>query len=255
MNKSEPDVFGRIREQVGIRVEDHAGLRSSDPWKAEQKHLARLTFDFVEGIRASVLAFTRCPEANKWLLQSSADDLIETAIAIHMLATNGALNAGRRELRYLLELAVKAVFVDQQLPASAELKERQRFTHTDVPRSSAEVIGDVKLLVLPAGSDLPISVKNAFGMLSGYVHVSIVQLEERTRRERSGRSIGFESIAEVRAHTAILSKVFDMVLALEFIGIGGMFTGDVLDTMKALRPDWKFFKTRYVAEVARTLGR
>jgi hypothetical protein len=84
-----------------------------EQYLAQQVALGRLMQDFILAIRSAAIAFTRYPESNRWLLHRFVDDLLESTIAIFVIARQGVFNVGRRELRYLLEAVVKHVFVDQ----------------------------------------------------------------------------------------------------------------------------------------------
>lgn len=93
----------------------------------------RMTAVFLRAIRVANLAFTRYPESDKWLVQRLTDDFMESAISIRVLAAQGAFNVGRREMRYLIEAAVKHVFVDQQVSGDTPLADRPAFLG-DLPR-------------------------------------------------------------------------------------------------------------------------
>lgn len=93
---------------------------------------------------------------------------------------------------------------------------------------------------------------SAFGNLSGYTHMSVKQLDERLKRAEEGEFIGFESPAIVRAFNKLLAQVYDLALTLLFEGIGPSFTGDVFVQVLDSKPDWKFHKGRFMADVSAT---
>lgn len=121
----------------------HVALRSTDGWKSEEQQVIALCFDFIELVRTTAHAFTRYPDAESWLLQSAMDEFVESAIAIWQLTDSGIYNPAYRELRYLLESAIKFSYVDQKLPGPTPLPDRQRWLHANVPRGSISVVTDL----------------------------------------------------------------------------------------------------------------
>jgi len=246
------DAFETAARDRAERITAHDKVRDSADFIGEQARLQRLTKDFIEAIRAASFAFTRYPDSEKWLLQSSTDDLLESAVAIHALAEQGVFNAGRRELRYMLELVVKCVFVDQQLPGGTPLDDRVTFAKDTnrVPRSSVDVADQLVIRMLSDPELLANEVRGLFGSLSGYVHVSGTQFDERFVRAKRGELVGFESVKSLRAFNAALTNAYDILLVLIFEGIGPMFTGDLFIQLFDSDPKWKFHKTKYTAQVS-----
>lgn len=193
------------------------------------------------------------PEFRHWLLQGSFDDLLESVIALPSLAGDGMVNVARRELRYLLEATVKYVYVDQQVDRGTPLAERVRLLGdtTKVPRSSISPIDDIKLSMIEDPKQLRDAVHSAFGALSGFVHPSRKALEERLARAARGEFGGFEGPAVHETFSRLMSQTLDVVLSLVFQGIGPAFTGDVFIEVLDDRPDWKFHRTKFTAEVSR----
>jgi hypothetical protein len=180
------------------------------------------------------------------------DDLLQSAMAIFALGRQGVFNVGRRELRYMIESAVKAVYVDDSLPGSTPLSERITMAgdNSQVPRSSVEVVDRLPLRMLTDRDSFTSAVKSGFGKLSGYIHISKQQLEERVRLVERGEFIGFESPATLRAFNEVVKQTFDLVLVLVFEGIGPAFAGDLFVTVLDDRPDWKYHRGRFVKQVS-----
>lgn len=244
--------FGALAASLEERIRQHDDLRDSADFQAEQKRLRRMTKDFINAVRGASLAFTRYPNSGAWLLQSSMDDFIESAVSIHMLGEQGVFNVGRRELRYVLEAAVKAVYVDQQLPGKASLDDRVAYfaDRGNVPRSSVDVVDRLTLRMLPNREEFCADVHSAFGALSGYTHVSKKMLDERVRRVSRGEYLGFESTKTLRAFSALVARTYDVVLATVFEGIGPMFTGDLLVHLFDHKKKWSYSKTTYVGAIS-----
>lgn len=245
--------FARLAERLAEGITTHEAIRNSDDFLAEQKHLRRVTQNFVTAIRLVSFIFTRYSDGQRWLLQSSIDDFLESAISIVTLAEQGVFNVGRRELRYMLESAVKCVFVDQALPGDAALVDRIAFASdaVRVPRSSVDVVDQVRLGIVPNPHEFRSAVHSTFGTLSGYTHVSKRQLEERYRRSERGEFSGFESATTLRTFVRLMVQTYDLVLALIFEGIGPSFTGDLFVEIFDEEKRWAFHKTRFVKQVSR----
>jgi hypothetical protein len=251
-NNAEADPLQDAARDLAARLAEYELVRDSDEYQAQHVFLQRLTQDFVLGIRSAWIAFTRYPEAEKWLLQSFTDDMLESAVAVLALAEQGVFNVCRRELRYMLEAAVKYVYVDQQVPGDTPLSDRLNVVadQSRVPRSSVDPIEGVTLRMLMGPPRFVASVHSAFGLLSGYTHVSQPQLEERLRRVERGEFSGFESAATLSAFNRVVRRVYDLVLTLVFEGVGPAFAGDLFVQVFDPRTDWKFHKGEYVREVS-----
>jgi hypothetical protein len=244
--------FAALAAKLEERIRQHDELRDSTQFRAEQNRLRRLTADFVDAVRSAALVFTRYPSPERWLLQSSMDDFIESAVSIHMLGEQGVFNVGRRELRYMLESAVKAVYVDQQLPGDASLSDRIAYlgARGNVPRSSVDVVDRLTLRMLQDQEKFCAEVHSAFGALSGYTHVSKKMLDERVRRVTQGDYMGFESPKTLRAFSALVAKTYDVVLATILEGIGPLFAGDLFLHHFDDKTKWSYSKTSYVVAIS-----
>jgi hypothetical protein len=246
------DPFRLAREALDDRIKDWQGVAGGEQYVAQITALDRITEDFISAIRAAALAFDRYPHSDTWILQRSIDDFLESAVAIRALAREGIFNVGRRELRYLLEAAVKNVFVDQAVDGDATLEHRIAFLNDrrNVPRSSVDPVDHLTIRMLPDPATLKTAVRSAFGNLSGYTHLSKTQLEERLRRYARGEFSGFESPATLEAFSRLLVQTYDVVLALVLEGVGPSFAGDIFIGVFDDNPTWRFHKTKFVGEMS-----
>lgn len=240
----------QLRESLQAKRAEHEEDRASDQYRAEVKTLDALTQDFVSALRFAAIAFTRYPDHDEWMLQRFTDDLLESAISVLLLAREGVLNVGRRELRYVLEAATKYVFIDQQVQGATPLAERVALLGdtTRVPRSSVEPIHEVTFRLVE-GKPFRDAVTSAFGALSGYTHASKQQLDERLRRAARGEWTGFESAATLRTFNRLLFRTYDLVLVLIFEGIGPSFTTDLFEQGLTDQEKWRYHKGRFAQEV------
>jgi len=247
---SDLDPFAAARRRLDADVAAHATVRASKRYQDAQTHLGRLLADFALTLRLSAIAFTRYPHAQKWLQQANVDDLLESVVAIPLLVEQGILNAGRRELRYLLESLVKFVHVDQQLSGETRLQDRVAFLADQVPRSSIDPIDKLTLRLVSDPDAFRSAVKQAFAALSGYVHPSHHQIEERLRRAARGEFSGFEGPKVVEGFTKLTSQTLDLAVVLICEGIGPDFTGDLYVQLFDEYPRWNFHRTKFVAQIS-----
>ena len=246
------DPVEAIEESISSRVRDHDVLRDSNEFRSEQVYLDRLTRDFALGLRAASFAFTRYPENSEWLLQSSFDDLLESAISVDLLGHQGVFNVGKRELRYMLEVVVKVVFCDQQVAGNTKLADRIGFINDprQVPRSSVSVVDDLVFRMVIETQRFIEDVHSAFGSLSGYTHPSKTQLDERFRRAGRGEFSGLESVATLRSFNQKVAACYDLILSLVFEGIGPTTTGDVFIEVLDHEDRWSFRRSKYLRQVS-----
>lgn len=246
------DPFVQAERDLEEQIREYEAVQKSGSYQSELAHLDRLTQDFLKGISAAVFAFTRYPDGHNWLLQTFTDDFLESSVSVRALAREGVFNVGRREMRYMVEAAVKYVFVDQQVPGPASVAERIGVLGdtSKVTRSSVDQIDQIRLRMLPDEKKFRDAVHSAFGNLSRYTHLSRTQLDERLRRADQGEYSGFENAATLGAFSRLLFQVYDLVLTLVFEGIGPSFTGDLfIQTFDDIQ-DWKYHKGRFVSQVS-----
>jgi hypothetical protein len=128
----------------------YEAVQESAPYRAQSVYLYRLTTDFILAVRAMWLAYTRYPGSENGLQHRFTDDFLESALSIWALASQGIFNAGKREVRYMLEAAAKYVFVDQQVDGSASLPARIELLNNTslIPRSSVDPVDRIKFRML-----------------------------------------------------------------------------------------------------------
>jgi hypothetical protein len=250
----ETDPIQQLSQELDRRIGEHASIQDSDGFRAQQVLLTRLTSDFVLALRATRMVFTRYPGSGNWIQNRFSDDFLESAVSIGALARQGVFNAGRRELRYMLEAVVKCVFVDQQVPGNTDLQARLAVLNDTslVPRSRVGPIDRIQLRMVSNPKAFTDAVHSAFGSLSGYTHMSVKQLDERLKRAERGEFTGFESSATVEAFSRLLARIYDLILVLLFEGVGPAFTGDLFVEVLDSEPDWEFHRGSFVREVSST---
>src|SRR5690348_6524950 len=96
------------------RAAAHAAVRASEPYQAQLRELAALTDGFLRATRLAWLASTRDPATRQWLFWRFTDDLVASAIGVADLIHEGVDRTARRELRFMLELVIRNLYVDTE---------------------------------------------------------------------------------------------------------------------------------------------
>jgi hypothetical protein len=118
-----------MKEQQA-RIEAHEKLRQSQPYTDATMRVQRITLDFVETVRAAWFFATRDPNSGKYVFWRFTDDLLGSALAIRMTSREGIDTVPRRELRFMLELAIRNAYVDL-VYASAETSLDTRMAYVE----------------------------------------------------------------------------------------------------------------------------
>lgn len=245
-------LFAQMRKQVELKREQHKAVVESSEYQSQLARLSQLTFDFIATLRLCWFATTRAGEwVDKSLFMRSVDDLMQSTVLIRTAIHEGARNAARRELRYMIELAIKALFVDQKMPTST-LEHRLVFFTRKVDSSSISSVKDLAFNIL-ASVEADTVVKKllaAYSRACEYVHPSVRQIQERLELADNGISPGFETADELRQSNDELFEGLSLVLVLLFEAIGGSFSGDIWETGGLSdRDDWVFHGHPLVAAI------
>ncbi len=231
----------------------HPLHQSSPALQAELKHARRLFDDFIVAWAASRIAARRIPGfVDTSLVFRFADHVLESATAILMLTSEGMHGPLRRELRHLLEHAVKLTAVDQRSPG-APLTERLDYLGAEIPRSSVDV-GDLSFWGLSPATQLELKsvVRSDFRSLSAYVHPSSGQLDRRLQADSAGSYLGFEGTKDLNTVNRLVRRIYDVVLVHTFECLGHGITGDVFVQVLDERTDWICHRTKFVSELSRS---
>lgn len=237
-------------EEVALRGEAHAVLRETPEYRAQLERMQRDAMAFADTLRTAMLTATRAPNFvdNSFFLRN-IDDLASSAVMAAFAFREGGMNAGRRELRFLLELAVQATYVDETSGAADFATKIELFDRRKKPNS----VDHVKDLDLPLLGDarerFTRHVVRSWARASEYVHPTRRQLEEKLALRARGISPGFETADELRVCADALFHACAIAVVLTFHVVGPSFTGDMmvdgLDTADA----WPFHASPFVARV------
>jgi hypothetical protein len=238
------------------RMEAHEELRESQPFADATTRLQHVTIDFVETCRTAWLFATRDPNFQKYLFWRFTDDLIASALAVWMTSRDGIDTVPRRELRFMLELAIRNAYVDLVAFASGETPLETRMAFVEHKLKGDIVLLDEMPLTIYWVDPSPFTteVKNRlYGELSDYVHPSHEQMQRRLALADRGVFLGFETAAELDEFTDLLVRTYDVVLAVVFLELGPSSTSDLLPLFIE-RPEWSFGTSRFVQEIVAKLS-
>ncbi len=245
-------IFAEWRQRFEAKQEQHKAVVETPEYQSQLSRLKHLAFDFIATLRLCWIATTRAGEwVDKSLFMRSIDDLLQSAVLIRMAVHEGARNPARRELRYMIELAIKASYVDQKMPTST-LENRLIFFNHKVDASSIASVKELSFNIL-AAAEADIVVKKllaAYSRACEYVHPSVRQIEERLELAEKGIGPGFETADELRQSNDELFEAFSLVLVLLFEAIGGSFSGDIWETGELRkREGWAFHGHPLIAAI------
>lgn len=254
MTEPSDNPASQYRDDFMQRESGHAAVRASQAFQQEIERLNRVTIGLIDIVRLSWAQSSRHrPIIDELLMYSATDDTLESLIAIRELVASGVHNVARRECRYLLELATKHLYVDQQLPnvTTTSREDRLRFLTDEVPRSSIEPVRNVNVLVGAGFSEVDFrnDVKGLWSKMAGYIHPSAIQTEERLRRAARGAFIGFEDPKALREIVADVVRVYDLLGVMWLMAAGPSAAGDVLVMLD--QPRWAFARTKWLPAMSR----
>ena len=231
-------------DALNEKIMAHNEHRKSEPFAAQSKRLARISRSFVMTVHACVLASTRYQSfSENSLFLRNADGWIESCAAVSSLTEIGAMNAARREERFMIQSTIRYLYVDQQ-NATQDYEAKIVFLRDQVDRSKINMIDDLTFWALDSSerSGFIAEIRDCYVKACSFVHASESQIRLRERLNLKGRYIGFESAEEFEKRNRELFRLLDLLLVFCFESVGPSFTEDVLDAVQSTYPEWCFAK-------------
>lgn len=228
----------------------------SPEYVAEMTFVERMTFDLIRVLHLCIEYSGRAGEySENSIVVRSTEDLAQSIIAAWSLVRDGLITPIKRELRYVLESAVKHLYVDQQMEGRkpvATLVERLDYLHANVDASGIDVRSQLKLEAFHPddAKQFVDELYCTYRECCAYVHVSRRQIEERLDLAARGRSLGLETAEELRKIGRLMFRTYDIAMALFFHGYGLPMSGDIFINVLDDLADWKFHKGKYVSVVS-----
>jgi hypothetical protein len=247
------EIFRKILDDIKNKIQSHQiKVIDSQQFQENIKYFSDFTFDFIDAIRAISLYSTRAKDIyEKQLTIKASDDLIQSAVGIRSLVMDGVHNMAKRELRYLIEMFVKYLIVDQEL-SEKTIKEKTEYLSTNIPNASIDVIERMRTYFAPSHeSEFKSEVSDFFYKFCSYVHPSQRQIEEQISKYKKGFNIGFESAKELSDISKLTFRAYDMLLIMAFTGLGQSMSGDIFIDILDKNSKWKFHKGKYTARFSK----
>jgi hypothetical protein len=213
---------------------------------------------YLEGINADLLAAqtyvrlqgTRYSAAEDYLMFRFAPHLSESILAIMLSAKEGLQNAARRELRFLLEVAVKLSSRDFHM--GAETFDERLAGLADRGKRFEDYVSELRYFdEFEKPEEANAAILSLYGGLSLYVHAAIPQFEATMIRSNKGEDAGMESIATLNRFNSLAFQVYDLVLVRMFFGLGLSMAGDIFTSALDNQSKWRFHKGKFVSRMSR----
>lgn len=176
------------------------------------------------------------------------DDITQSTISIETLTKEGITNTCKRELRYLIELAIKSTIITKT-SIKTDINEQIEEYKTLLNSSNINPINKLQLdFFNPQDEEeFKTEVKKTYGLLSKFTHASSEQITERIGRVINGRTIGFEGVEELVDLNELIEKVFSQVIVFIFNSVPSYVVGDYLVESNGDINNWYFKKSKYIS--------
>lgn len=240
-------------EKIQKKHEKHKReVLESKEYQKELSNYIKTISDFGNGLKFCQLMAMRSPDfINSNLFFQNLDHFFESSVALIVLGKEGMRNPARRELRYLIELALNSLFVDQQL-AKGTLEEKLIYLKRKVDTSSIRHLKDISFYLLKdekTKNEFIAEIKSGYGTACNYVHTSTKQIQERLELKRKGIGLGFDTEKELKELRNEVFNVLSLVLIFSFHSLGPSLTGDLIVDGLDRMDGWMYHRSKYYAEV------
>ncbi len=192
----------------------------------------------------------RFSAGDNYLVFRFAPHLVESVIAITASAREGLQSAARRELRFLLEAAVKLSSRDFH-PKAKSFEERLAGLNDRDRRFEDYVASLTYFAEFDKPEEANAAVLSLYSELSRAVHATATQFEEALSRSQRGEDAGMESVATLSKFNKLTMQVYDIVLVRMFHGLGLSLSGDIFTSILDNEPRWRFHKAKHVARLSK----
>jgi hypothetical protein len=184
-------------------------------------------------------------------------------IAAAQMIKEGLHDPAKREMRFLVEASIKALWLDQGSPAlSPDIDRRAAPPPRTVAEKAAalddlghqrfvEIVDSLRFGMLDASASDQYrqTAKSLYGSLSTTAHVSARNIERDLANFDKGKHFAFETVADLNAIARLLRQVLDLALASHLEAFDHGLVGDLFEPH--FSPGWSFLKTPLVAAVDR----
>ncbi len=248
MNEHIKKLTENIMHKLQVKIEEYKdNVVDTQQFQQELKYLSDFSFDAIKTIRTISIYSARAKDVyENFLSIKSADDLLQSIVGIKELISNGVHNFAKREIRYLIEMTVKYLVVDQEIMGKS-LSVKTKYLVDNIPNSSIEVVDRISTpFDILIDTEFKNEIKDIFYKACAYVHPSQRQIEEQIDNYSKGVNIGFENAKMLANINKATFRAYDIILTLLFIGFGQSMSSDLFVEIYENEPKWKFHKGKYI---------
>lgn len=220
----------------------------TEPHRAALDETLQICADYLRALRFATGDTWRDPTYHdNHLLSYLAQDFIESALAIPLLAQQGIQNVALREARFILEAHIKLCYVQQQDYRSNIQSKLDSFERV-LDSSSISIKKDIELHLIPEQSRASIQEETGrlYGATSNYVHLTRSQIDERIGRTDAGHTAGYESVADILRLNNVLARVFAASLVFLFHSVPPYVPADWFVESDGSTIGWYFAKSHFM---------
>lgn len=223
----------------------------SSEFKKEISNIFLVSRSFLNGISFIAMNSARDPNFfNENLLSYLSQDLLQSVYAIATLTDNGMQNAAKRELRFILETAIKLCYIQQEQGAMA-ISEKLTTFKEELNSPSISLKNRINLSLIPTEHHAMLLEETGriYGQTSSYVHLSAAQVIERISAVNAGHTSGKESIESTKELISLSERALALSLVFIFHSIPKWVVGDFMIETSTALPDWHFLGSKYIAMI------
>jgi hypothetical protein len=251
MNDKADGPFDALRREMIERQEKYEKeVLNSRPFQDGLRYLEGIGSDFFRAQTYVRLQGSRYAAADDFLTFRFAPFLAESVLAITQNAKEGLQNAARRELRFMLEAAVKLSCRDHHTAAKT-FEERLEGLDDRSKRFDAYVHELHYFDEFEKPGEVNASILSLYAELSLYVHAAVPQFQNAMARDDRREAPGMESVATLNRFNKLAFQVYDHVLVRIFHAIGLSMAGDIFTGILDDDVKWRFHKGKFVGRLSR----
>jgi hypothetical protein len=245
------DPIEEIARALRERHEEYGRtVLDSQPFKDGLRYLEGIAQDFLTAQTYVRLQATRFSGGDDYLLLRFAPHLAESSLSVTMNARQGLQNAARRELRFLLEAAVKLSTRD--FHSEAKTFEERLQGQNDRDKRFEDYVAELRYEAeFEKPEEANAAILSLYRELSKFVHATEPQLTAALIRDKRGEDAGMESVATLNRFSQLAFQVYDLVLVRIFGSIGLSMAGDIFTGILDDEPKWRFHKGKFVGRLSR----
>lgn len=215
------------------------------------RHAEQLIGAFLAGIDFIIRDTARDPGySDTHMLSYTAQDYLQSAIALPMLIREGIHNVCRRELRFILEMSIKVCRIQQQ-DYNADIATKLISLKATFDTTNISMQKQANLTLLPEAQRAVFyeEVGRLYGQTSEYVHWTSAQTHERIAMVDQGRTSGNESVEDIKNLNSLIARGLAASLVFLFHSVPEYVAGDYLVESDGASLDWLYSSSRFMAHI------